>query len=537
MSSPSPRDVAQVHVRWWPLVPIVLIGSGLLYAVQVEGFSFIRASNEFTFIIGLINVFVYVWVRAWSGLHLRSQVTTIMFLFAVQALLLAMFRCDEFSGDGRVLFRWRWTQTAEQRLAEYSAKADKRAVLANFTEIGEADSPSFRGANREGQYHVPELSLTWHEQAPRELWRHPVGPGWSSFAVVGEFCVTQEQRGSSEAVVCYELRTGQEVWTHLDKGRFDEATSGPGPRATPAIHAGHVYSFGANGILNCLNGTDGRVIWSHDASRGPVPLFGYSSSPLIHGNRVFITPGGEAGSIVALDINSGRVIWSQDSRKPGYSSPCLFRAMGEEQILVFDATGLHGYGAETGNRRWAFPWGDNSDDQVNVCQPLILSARDHSATDAADPSQIFISSGYGRGSAIVAVGRTASGEWTANATWRAKTLKSKFSNVVIHEKHAYGLDEGVLTCISLADGTRRWKNGRYGYGQLILVNETLLIQTEFGRIVLVETDPEKFTEVASLDVLHERTWNQPVVAGHTLLVRSDREAVCFELPRLTQTEF
>src|SRR5262245_62702931 len=127
MSSLSPRDVPQMRIRWWPLVPIVLIGSGLLYAVQVEGFSIFRASNEFTFFIGLINVFVYVWIRAWSRLQLRSQVATVVFLFAIQALLLAMFRFDEFSGDGRVLFRWRWAQTPEQRLAEYSAKADKRA--------------------------------------------------------------------------------------------------------------------------------------------------------------------------------------------------------------------------------------------------------------------------------------------------------------------------------------------------------------------------------------------------------------------------
>ena len=135
MTSPSPRDVAQVHVRWWPLVPIVLIGSGLLYAVQVEGFSFFRASNEFTFIIGLINVFVYVWVRAWSGLHLRSQVTIIMFLFAVQALLLAMFRCDEFSGDGRVLFRWRPVR-AESVLWAIPGKERRRTL------------PSTRGRGR-----------------------------------------------------------------------------------------------------------------------------------------------------------------------------------------------------------------------------------------------------------------------------------------------------------------------------------------------------------------------------------------------------
>ncbi|MBM4076577.1 MAG: hypothetical protein FJ267_13180 [Planctomycetes bacterium] len=444
-----------------------------------------------------------------------------------------MFRFVEFAGDGRILFRWRWTSTPEQRMTEFSSKGVEEPVLASLTEIHESDSPSYRGTDRTGRFIVPNLSLDWSVHEPRELWRHPVGRGWSSFAVVGEFCVTQEQRGSHEVVVCYELRTGKEVWKHLNETRFEEVTGGPGPRATPAIHAGRVYTFGATGILNCLNGTDGRVIWSHDFAQGRPPLFGYTSSPLIHGDCVFITPGGKAGSIVAIDIDTGNVIWSPDSRKPGYSSPQLFLTKDDEQILVFDAVGLHGYNVTSGERYWTFPWGDDSDDQVNVCMPVTLPV----LTDA-EPTrhQVLISSGYGRGIALLSVRRSKSGEWSANEVWRAKTLKSKFSDVIVHEGHAYGLDEGILTCISLLDGVRRWKNGRYGYGQLILVNETLLVQTESGRIVLVKTDPNNFTEVASLDALHERTWNQPVVAGHYLLVRNDREAVCFELPRLRQAD-
>jgi outer membrane protein assembly factor BamB len=208
MSSPSPRDVPPAHIRWWPLIPIVLIGSGLFYAVQVEGFSIIRPARDFTIIVGLVNVLIYIWIRTWSKLRKASQSATVIFLLAVQALLLLIFRFNEFSGDGRILFRWRWAGTPEQRLAEYSSTADERVVVANLAEIGETDSPSFRGADRTGRYHVPELNSNWHEQAPRELWRHPVGRGWSSFAIVGEFCVTQEQRSSCEAVVCYELRTG-----------------------------------------------------------------------------------------------------------------------------------------------------------------------------------------------------------------------------------------------------------------------------------------------------------------------------------------
>jgi outer membrane protein assembly factor BamB len=136
----------------------------------------------------------------------------------------------------------------------------------------------------------------------------------------------------------------------------------------------------------------------------------------------------------------------------------------------------------------------------------------------------------GRGVVLITVVHNSSVEWTAQEAWQAKTLKSKFSAVVVHDRYAYGLDNGILTCISLVDGTRRWKKGRYGHGQLILVNDMLLIQAESGRIILVKADPHTFNEVATLDALNERTWNHPVVAGRHLLIRSDREAVCYLLP-------
>lgn len=532
MHLPSPRDSRSTRIRWWPLAIIVLFGGGLLYAVQVEGVSLVKPAHDFTIVIGLLNVVLYVWVRAWSKLEKTAQISTIAVVFAIQAFLSLMFRGDEFAGDGRIIFQWRWTPTPEQRLADFSLKINEQTAVANLDEFREMDSPSFRGADRTGRYNIRDVDLNWNQNTPRELWRHPVGRGWSSFAVVGEFCVTQEQRDSNEAVVCYDLRTGSEVWQHLDATRFDEVTSGPGPRATPSIHAGRVYSFGATGILNCLEGTDGKVIWSHRFAKESQPLFGYSSSPLILNNRVFVTPGGKAGSIVAMNADTGKVAWSRDSRKAGYSSPHLFPTRDEDQILVFDATGLHGYDAEGGGLRWTFPWGDNSDEQVNVGQPVVLPAPDVIPAEQVESHQLLISSGYGRGSALISIARTGTAEWAANAIWQAKSLKSKFSDVIVHEGHVYGLDEGILACISLSDGTRRWKNGRYGYGQLILVNDTLLIQTESGRIVLVQADPNKFTEVATLDALHDRTWNQPVVAGLKLLVRNDREAVCFELPRV-----
>lgn len=533
MNPPPPHDLRSMRFRWWPLAVILLVGGGLFYAVQVAGISIVRPAHDFTILIGLLNVLLYVWVRAWSRLQKRAQLTTIAVVFAIQAVLSTLFRGNEFAGDGRIIFQWRWTPTPEQRLAEFSPRTNERVAIAKLSETHEFDSPSFRGTDRTGRYEIPDIDLNWNENPPRELWRHPVGRGWSSFAVVGDFCVTQEQRDSDEAVVCYELQAGKQVWLHRDATRFDEVTSGSGPRATPTIHSGRVFSFGATGILNCLDGTDGRVIWSHQFSKESVPLFGHSCSPLIHNNLVIVTPGGKAGSIVALHADTGEVAWSRDSRKPGYSSPHLFPTSDEDQILVFDATGLHAYEAETGDLRWTFSWGDNSDEYVNVGQPVILSVSEAGHSEQAEAQQLLISSGYGRGSAVISISRSASGEWSANTVWQAKSLKSKFSDVVVHEGYAYGLDEGILACLSLTDGTRRWKNGRYGYGQLILLNRTLLVQAESGRIALVAADPSKFTEVATLDASHDRTWNQPVVAGTKLLVRNDREAICFGLPLAT----
>ena len=509
---------------------IILVGAGLLYAVQVEGLSLFEPARDFSIVVYLMNLAFYIWIRTGSRFKLTTQIACIVFVLAVQTLLVQLVRFDEFAGDGRILFRWRFRPTPEERLAKFLSEQNPSLGSVNLTATREADSPAFRGADRTGRYHVSNLELDWNQHPPRELWRRPVGRGWSAFAVVGEYCFTQEQRGSFEAVVCYDLVTGHEVWQHLNETRFHEVTSGTGPRATPAIHQGRVYTFGATGILNCLDGERGRVIWSRDFTKETPPLFGHSCSPLIHNNHVFITPSRKSGSIVALDADSGEIAWTRGSRKAGYSSPQLFQTKTEDQIVIFDAAGLHGYEAETGRWRWTFLSGDNSDEEVNVSQPVILPFDETPSSSDLPANRLLISAGYGRGSTLINVSRTDSGEWKTKAIWQTKSLKSKFSDVIVHDGHAFGLDEGILTCISIDDGTRRWKNGRYGYGQLILVNETLLIQTESGQIALVPADPRQYQELSSLEALHDRTWNQPVLAGRYLLVRNDREAVCFELP-------
>jgi outer membrane protein assembly factor BamB len=167
----------------------------------------------------------------------------------------------------------------------------------------------------------------------------------------------------------------------------------------------------------------------------------------------------------------------------------------------------------------------NPAERNNVCQPLCLpTAGDENG------GRVVISSGYGKGCALLAVHRTGE-RYSAETCWSNRNLKSKFASLVVHGEHIYGLDERILTCLDLKTGTSRWKGGHYGFGQLILAGDLLIVQTESGDVALVEATPSHFHELGRFAALGSRTWNHPVLAGSLLLVRNDQEAACYELPR------
>lgn len=373
----------------------------------------------------------------------------------------------------------------------------------------------FRGAGRDGVVRGVSIATDWNATPPVELWRRPIGPGWSSFAVYDGRVYTQEQRGDDEVVACYDAATGEPVWGHADPVRFWESNAGAGPRATPTLHEGRVYTLGATGLVNALDAETGAVVWSRDAAAdtgAKLPIWGFSGSPLVAGDLVVVAA---SGALVAYDRATGELRWRGPAGGEGYSSPHLATIDGVPQILLLSGAGVHGVAPADGALLWEHLWKG-----YPIVQPALTADGDVLAS-------VSDQSGLRR----LAVAHGPDG-WSAEERWTSIGLKPYFNDFVVHEGHAYGFDGGILAGIGLDDGERAWKGGRYGHGQLVLLPEQdlLLVLSEKGELALVAATPDGFKELARAPAIEGKTWNHPVLAGDVLLVRNGEEMAAFRLP-------
>ena len=351
------------------------------------------------------------------------------------------------------------------------------------------------------------------------LWRRPIGPGWSSFAISGDLIYTQEQRGDEEIVAAYKRSTGEPVWRHRDPVRFYESNGGAGPRATPTLSNGRVYSFGATGILNALDAATGAVLWSKNVGSETamdVPEWGFTSSPLVVDDVVVVLPGGPNGhSVAAYDRRTGRLAWTALDDRQAYEAPMLATIRGVRQIVVLSAERLLGLSTDGRRVLWEYPW--VTFQGINAAQPIVLS-----------DSRVFVSSGYGVGAAVIEIEAEGDG-FGVREVWRNIRMKNQFSASVVHDGFIYGLDEAILACVDAATGELKWKGGRYGYGQLVIAADRLIVLTEDGDLAIVSATPERHVELSRGPALDGKTWNHPAIDGGRLLVRNLQEMAMFEL--------
>jgi outer membrane protein assembly factor BamB len=557
------------QARLWPAYLVLATGGLWLLRVWLVGDA-IRQARVISTIatVVLVAIGLLLWLAFLSRLPRRTRLVGSAAALAALALLPAFFRIRGVSGDLLPIVEPRFAREAAlpeppptapeppqvDSPASAPSRAEDGASAGSPVEAspapgpassaagndarprGRADAspapaspppsaaagasfPQFLGPARDGTLAGPRLARDWAARPPKPLWRQPIGAGWAGFAVSGETAVTQEQRGAEERVTAYAVRTGRPLWSHADTARYETVIAGVGPRATPTIAGGRVYAMGATGILNALELATGRRLWSRDVLKetgAALPDWGRSCSPLVVGRRVVVIAGGPSGQrLVAYDAETGAPAWSAGEGGASYSSPTLVTLSGREQLVVLNAASVSGHDPASGAVLWEHPFPSA---QPNVAMPAVLG-----------PDRLLVSAGYGVGSKAYRL-TEAAGALEAKLEWESPRLKSKFANLVVHGGFVYGLDDGVLTCLDPANGERRWKSGRHGHGQLLLVAGLLLVQTEEGELVLVEPSPDAYRELARFPALEGKTWNPPALAGSLLLVRNDREAAAYELP-------
>ncbi|MCA1629125.1 MAG: PQQ-like beta-propeller repeat protein [Acidobacteria bacterium] len=413
-------------------------------------------------------------------------------------------------------------QAQQQPAANGNAPATNAATSDANHAAGEAGRnywTNFRGPNRDGRYEERAIR-TGGWGALKPMWKQPVGDGFSSFVVADGVAYTIEQRRRQEVVAAYQVETGRELWTRGWGAAFSPDDTGDGPRSTPTWDAGRLYALGAEGELECLDAKTGRVVWQKNilTDNGAANLqWGTAASPLVVDDKVIVMPGGSSGkAFVAYNKMTGARAWSSQNDHASYTSPMLATLGGRRQIVGVTASRLVGLDPSDGSLLWSQSW--NTQMGINVAQPI-----------AVGRNRVFLSAGYGHGAALVELTPQGKG-FEARTVWENTNLKTKFNSAVLDGGFVYGLDEGILTCIDLATGERRWKGGRYNYGQVLYASGHLIVTDGgSGEVALVRADPAQYAEVARFQAVSGKTWNVPALAGGRLLVRNGSEMACYNL--------
>jgi outer membrane protein assembly factor BamB len=483
------------------------------------------ATTYFTLPLGFFVFAVAAALLKKSPPAVRSG-TAVLLAFAGFAVSM-LLRNDGMTGDYKFAFRARWKQTAEDAMLA-ARKSDANAPKASAridnsltNALAHPEWAEFRGADRSGRSLAPKISTNWSAHPPQQLWKIQVGPAWSSFAVAGRMLFTQEQRGPKETVTAYDAESGKELWKNELDARLDDPMGGPGPRATPTLANGALYVMGSTGAFFRLNPVIGDIVWKKDLTQvadSKVPMWGFSASPLVVGSVVIVYGGGAGDKgLLAFDTTSGDLRWSAPCPINSYGSPQLNTLLGEDSVLMLSTSGLELLDPANGKMRLEYDW---KIPQYRALQPHVLG------TDT-----VLLPTGMNMGTRAIRLKKT-NGQYAAEELWTSRQLKPDFADLVTYQGYAYGNDGGLLTCIDLKTGDRKWKGGRYGKGQILLLENSglLLVLSEQGQVVLVAADPTEHKEIASFQALEGKTWNHPVLVGDRLYVRNSQEAAAFKVP-------
>lgn len=369
------------------------------------------------------------------------------------------------------------------------------------------DWPQWRGADGDGIAKGED----WSPEAigaGKVLWEKQVGAGYSGVAVVGQRAFTMGNAGDNDIVYAINTADGSEVWKYSYP--CGAAKSYPGPRCTPAVDVktGLLYVLSREGELYCLDAVKGTLKWKKDIKKefgAKPPKWAFSSSPRIHGELLLVNEG-EKG--IVLNKTTGAKVWSGGGGIGGYSSPVVYKKDGKEYLAVFSSKHVYGLDLKTGAEAWSYPWETSYD--VNAADPVVVG------------DEIFISSGYGRGCALLDI------SGTVRAVWENKAISSHFGSLVYKDGYVYGLDgqagskRSEIKCVDFHTGEQKWAE-KTGFGALVGADDKIIFLGDAGLLKVLDMSPDGYSERASGQVqINGKCWSMPILAGGRLYCRSDK---------------
>ena len=536
--APSRRCKPRTPPKWlWIVLALIAVLVAVVRGTDVLGDH--AFANIATTLLSLVAVVILaVWFLFLSGFGRLTRLLVFVGCVASVSLLAFLFPIERLSGELVPIFGYRFSTRPDRLLQVPSADTNAPNARVDLRTTTQDDFPGFLGPNRSDSIDHVRLARNWADRPPKVVWRQKIGAGWSAFSVVHGHAVTMEQRGDTEMTTCYSVETGRLEWAHSTASCYEGLAGGVGPRSTPTIDDGMVFALGARGHLACLDGATGKPVWEKDllqeygitlADEKATVLWGRSASPLVAGQQVIVPIGGRKGerlvSLAAFDKRRGTLLWEGGQRQISYCSPALATLGGIEQILIVNEDTVSGHDVKTGKPLWEHPRPGRTNRDPNVSQAASIA-----------PNLVFLSNGYGLGAMLLRLDPGSDGAFKPQVVWtKPRAMKTKFTNVAIRGGYVYGLSDGILECVDLADGLSKWKQGRYGHGQILQVGDLLLVLSEQGEIVLVEATPDRANNVLGrFQAIEGLTWNNLALYGPYLLVRNAEEAACYKLPLAQQ---
>lgn len=376
------------------------------------------------------------------------------------------------------------------------------------------DWPYWRGPDRTGISRETGWKARWSTE-PLVAWRAKVGTGFSSFAVAGGRAFTTGNASDMDTVFCFDAGTGKELWKYSYPADLGDKYFEGGTAATPTVDGSHLFTLSRWGDLFCFDASNGRIIWSKNVqkeTRAPIPDWGFSGSPVVHENLVLLNVG-ESG--LALEKATGKTVWKSANRDSGYSTPFPMRRDSRWIMLIGSGQAYLAVDILTGREIWRVKW--VTEYGVNAADPIVHG------------DQIFISSGYNKGAALL--------KWTGaepETIWKSKVMRNQINSSVLLDGNLFGIDgdteRAALKCVDWATGAEKWSERSVGAGALMAADGKLIVLSERGELLIAPASASGFKPSGRMQVFGGKSWTAPVLANGRVYCRNSRgDLACVDL--------